>query len=139
VTPAGAPQPTGGRPPLAGPSPADQQRQAGAQQYDQVVQALARRAAQIDDYWQRFRAACGGTVPASGGDREWFELLARTPAYAAGDVQCGNWLADLQQMAGGVRAEMRAAADAARRADVYPGTLRDLRRRHRMDWTGWDR
>ena len=32
-----------------------------------------------------------------------------------------------------------AAQEAARRADVYPGTRRDLMRLHRLDYAGWDR
>ena len=34
---------------------------------------------------------------------------------------------------------MQAADEAARRADVYPGTRRDLRQRYRLDYAGWDR
>ena len=139
LTPAGRSSTPGAMPSLAAPSAADQRRDAGARDYARVLEALARRAAQIDDYWQRFRAACGGTLPLPGGDREWFGLLERTPAYSAADPQCGSWIADLQEMAASVRAELRTAADAARRADVYPGTLRDLRRRYRMDWSGWER
>jgi hypothetical protein len=31
------------------------------------------------------------------------------------------------------------AEEAARQADVYPGTRRDLRRRYHLDYPGWDR
>jgi hypothetical protein len=31
------------------------------------------------------------------------------------------------------------ASEDARRAGVYPGVLRDARRRYRLDWSGWDR
>ena len=139
VVPAGAPVEAGGMPGLGGTSAADQQRDAGAQQDHEALQALSRRAAQIDDYWSRFRAVCGGALPASGSDREWFGVLERTPTYSAADVQCGAWLTDLQQLARGLAVDMRQAGDGARRAGVYPGLLRDLRRRYHMDWTGWDR
>jgi hypothetical protein len=34
---------------------------------------------------------------------------------------------------------MSEAGEQARRAGVYPGVLREVRRKHRVDWTGWDR
>jgi hypothetical protein len=34
---------------------------------------------------------------------------------------------------------MDAAAEAARQSGVYPGVLRDLRRTHRLEWSGWNR
>jgi hypothetical protein len=38
-----------------------------------------------------------------------------------------------------IQAGMRAATEAARSAWVLPGTMSDIRRRHGMDWSGWDR
>ena len=34
---------------------------------------------------------------------------------------------------------MAKASEGARRVGVYPGTMRDLRRKYRLDWDGWDR
>jgi hypothetical protein len=34
---------------------------------------------------------------------------------------------------------MAKAGEESRRAGVYPGVLRETRRRHRLDWSGWDR
>jgi S1-C subfamily serine protease len=47
------------------------------------------------------------------------------------NVSAGTDLALLQVM--------EKAAEAARQAGVYPGVLRDLRRQHRLQWSGWDR
>ena len=38
-----------------------------------------------------------------------------------------------------IRQGMDEAADDARRTGVYPGTQRQIRRKYRMDWDGWDR
>jgi hypothetical protein len=38
-----------------------------------------------------------------------------------------------------VRSVVTAAQEHARRASVLPGQMREIRRRHRMDWTGFDR
>jgi hypothetical protein len=37
-----------------------------------------------------------------------------------------------------VRAAMSTAQEEARRASVLPGQMRESRRRHRMDWAGWN-
>jgi hypothetical protein len=37
-----------------------------------------------------------------------------------------------------IRKEMDSAAEAARRDGVYPGVLRQIRQKYRMDWAGWN-
>ena len=114
-------------------------RDEGAVMYERTLQALARRADQIDEHWDRFKAACFNTPVAASGDREWFVVFDRRPSLQAGIPGCGAWLNDIDQLAGGVRATMNAAEEAARRAAVYPGRLRDLRRKYKMEWSGWGR
>jgi hypothetical protein len=46
---------------------------------------------------------------------------------------------ELEEMAAQVRSVMGTAQEEARRAAVLPGQLRDIRRRYRMDWPGFDR
>lgn len=120
-------------------SQTDVMRDQGAQQFERVMQAIARRADSLDDYWQRFRASCRPTVAPNGGDREWFGIWERPPAINTGDVQCTQWLADVTKIASGVRPAMAQAEEGARAAGVYPGVQRDLRRKYRLDWDGWDR
>jgi len=118
-------------------SQTDAMRDQGTAQYERVLQAAARRADSLDDYWQRFRASCKPTVAPNGGDREWFGVWNRAPAINSADAQCTQWLADVTKIAEGIRAAMAQAEEAARAADVYPGVERDLRRRYKMDWNGW--
>jgi S1-C subfamily serine protease len=121
-------------------SGADVQRDAGEQTFDREMAAAAQKARQIDGYWDRYQGTCAPR-PWRGGDRAWFGL-GDDPAAAAptGRSQnCPYWLNDLRTMSREFEAAMRMAADNARRAGVYPGTLRDVRRRHRLDWTGFDR
>jgi S1-C subfamily serine protease len=122
-----------------GPAPtqADAMRDQGAVQYERVVQAVARRADSLDDYWQRFRASCRPTVAPNGGDREWFGVWDRPPAINTADAQCVQWLADVTKGADGIRSVMSQADEGARAAGVYPGVQRDLRRKYKMDWNGW--
>jgi S1-C subfamily serine protease len=121
----------------APPSQADAMRDAGAVQFERVMQAAAKRADSLDDYWTRFRGACGATAGPNGGDREWFGVWDRPPAFNNADAQCMRWLSDIKQVAGTIRQAMVAADEAAREASVYPGTRRDLRRKYKLDWDQW--
>ena len=58
---------------------------------------------------------------------------------ALGLQNCPSWLNDMRSMSREFEAAMRKVSDAARRAGVYPGSMREARRRHRLDWTGFDR
>ena len=123
----------------AAPSQTDAMRSEGAAQFERVMQAVARRADSLDDYWNRFRNACQVSVPAASGDREWFTVWDRQPSFNAADVQCVRWLSDIQQIASGIRSVMVTTDEAARTASVYPGVRRDLRHKYRLDWDGWER
>ena len=137
---AGGSQPT----PLSGAfgtarSQTDVMRDEGAAQFERVLQAAARRADSLDDYWTRFRNACRATVAPNGGDREWFGVWDRPPSFNTADAQCTRWLSDITEMAGVVRTAMASADETARTASVYPGVRRELRRKYKLDWDGWER
>ena len=38
-----------------------------------------------------------------------------------------------------VKVSMASTEEAARRAGIYPGESRDLRKRYRLEWDGWER
>ena len=102
------------------------------------MQIVAQRAAQLDDYWNRIKANCAVRV-APGYDREWFGLWDGRTELTSPDPSCVSSLRDLNGLAGEVRAAMAKGQEAARRASVLPGQLRDIRHRYRMDWPGFDR
>jgi hypothetical protein len=104
-----------------------------------VMQAAAKRADSIDDDWDNFRQDCRVTVPATSGDREWFVVWDRQPAFNGADPQCVRLIAGITQVATGIRGAMMSADEAARAASVYPGVRRQLRHKYKMDWDGWDR
>ena len=116
-----------------GPAGAD-----GEQIFERTVAALAEQAAQVDGHWQRFTASCAPR-PGRGGDREWFGIAEGRVEYTGRDRNCPYWLNDMTSMSREFGQAMRTAGDAARRAGVLPGTQRDVRRRYRLDWTGFDR
>jgi hypothetical protein len=120
-------------------SQTDTNRQQGIALYDHTMQSLAQRAESLDEYWGRFRASCRPNVAATSGDREWFAVLDRQPRLDAKVRNCTEWLGDIMQIANGIRGSMMAADEAARAASVYPGVKRDVRRKYKLDWDGWDR
>ncbi len=117
---------------------AEGQRTRGQEAYERDVRQLAKQAAQLDVQWVRFETTCA-PQPARGGDRAWFSLADRDMPFRGLDPNCPYWLKDLRRMSGEFVAAMLQAGDTARRAGVYPGALRDLRRQQRLDWTGFER
>ncbi len=121
----------------AGRSATDDMREAGARAYEQVVRAAAGRAAQLDSYWARVKTSCPARV-APGYDREWLGLYDGRTELTTPDPSCAAAVRDLQELGDEVRQAMAQALEAARRASVLPGQLREIRRRYRLDWTGFD-
>jgi S1-C subfamily serine protease len=119
-------------------SSTDIAREQGTKRYAQIVEAVSRQAVQLDGYWNRIKANCTVRV-APGYDREWFGLWDGRAKLDSPDASCGAAVAELQDMAGQLRTAMGTAQDEARRTSVLPGELRDIRRRYRMDWPGFDR
>jgi hypothetical protein len=125
---------------LDGRSENDTQRQRGEQDYVRSLETVARAAAELDNLWTRYGQNCvAATVP--GGDHGWF--AAYTPGGVhlgtSTTVDCSAWFDAVKERADTVRAEMDRAGEAARHNGVFPGTARDLRRRYRLTWSGWDR
>ena len=124
---------------LDGRSDSDQQRTTGEQEYERVLNAAAGAAGELDAFWNRYAPTCVVSAGAAG-DRPWFAV------YNAGYVRlgtsqavdCNAWFDAVKTRADTVRAEMEKAAEIARQRGVYPGTTRDLRRKYRLQWIGWD-
>jgi hypothetical protein len=71
-------------------------------------------------------------VSAAGLDREWFALWDRSAMQGAVAPGCERAFAEIERAAADLRANVRALDETARRADVYPGTRRELLRRYRL-------
>jgi S1-C subfamily serine protease len=121
------------------PPDADVQRGIGVQRYGGVLATIADRAATLDAAWSRYRAACRITSVPGGQTHEWFTLYEPASPFHRAPEHCGSVLNDLQRQADAISAAVLAAEETARRADVYPGTRRDLRHRYHLDYAGWER
>lgn len=125
---------------MGGPSDTDQQRAKGEQSYAQVLEWADRNSAQLDAYWDKYSGACVSASSRSG-DRPWFAVFETNGIRInpTSSLNCQSWLDTLQNNAAPIRVAVENAGEAARQSGVYPGVLRDLRRKHRMNWPGWER
>ncbi|HEU4692000.1 MAG TPA: trypsin-like peptidase domain-containing protein [Vicinamibacterales bacterium] len=118
----------------------DALRARGEQAYTQAIEWAARNSQQLDDYWNRYASNCVQSSARSG-DRPWFAVFEANGVNlnVGSNINCQSWLDTLRTNALPIRQTIDQAAEVARRSGVYPGVMRDLRRRHRLDWNGWDR
>ena len=125
---------------LDGRSETDAQRTRGEEDYARALDRVARAAAELDTYWTRYAPGCVMSAAAAG-DHPWFAAYQPNGIRLATSttVDCIGWLDTVEERAGTIRDEMDRAGEAARQRGVYPGSARDLRRRYRMTWAGWDR
>jgi len=125
---------------LDGRPEADTQRVRGEQDYARSLDTVARAAAELDTLWNRYASGCV-TAVAAAGDHPWFAVYT-TGGVRLGTSQvtdCPGWFDAVRTRADAIRAEMDRAGESARQRGVYPGAARDLRRRYRLQWAGWDR
>jgi len=121
-------------------SDTDMAREQAGRAYEETIAQLAKRADALDDYWRRFRSATCYLGAISGRfDREWFALFDRRAMQGSVANGCESSFTDAQQQANAVRDGVVAAEEAARRADVYPGMRRDVLRKYKLDYAGWQR
>jgi hypothetical protein len=125
---------------LDGRSENDTMRQRGEQDYARSLETVARAAAELDNLWTRYAPNCV-TATIAAGEHGWFAAYARGGVRlgSSTNVDCSAWFDAVKERADTIRAEMDRAGEAARQRGVFPGTARDLRRRYRLQWPGWDR
>ena len=123
---------------MTGATGSEDLRERGTTAYVSAVERAARRSDQIDELWERASSSCvAKAVPA--GARAWFAVYEPNglQIQLSSGTNCEGWLTTVRTNAEIVRGEMTRAAEAGRRQGVYPGVMRDIRRQHQMDWSGW--
>ena len=120
-------------------SPADQRRSDAARAYEEAIGQLALRADELDGQWKAFAAQCYQGRIAGGFDRPWFALWDTRAMQGVVASSCVPYFNDLRRRATEIQQAVGAADEAARRADIYPGTRRDVLRKNRLDYAGWNR
>jgi S1-C subfamily serine protease len=123
-----------------GPAESDEQRTGGEAIYERNIAAIARSADSLDGTWQNFQRNClVNTFNSGDAQRVWFAVRDQKPTFKTVDVWCMNYLDNLADNVRELGSAMGATGEQARRAGVYPGVLREVRRKYRMDWSGWER
>jgi S1-C subfamily serine protease len=116
-------------------------RAQGASQYEKTVGWAARNGDDLDNNWQKNAKFCVASAAQTGGDRTWFALyvpngiqITQNSAY-----DCVGWIDNMKGYAKQIKDALDESAEVARRNGVYPGTIRQIRQKYKMDWSGWDR
>jgi hypothetical protein len=120
-------------------SESDAVRAQAARGYEQGLAQIARQAASLDDSWRSFMRGCYEGRIAGAFDHEWFAIFEPRAMQGAVSPGCGPNFAQIRTRAESIRDAVLALDEAARRADVYPGTRRELRQKYSLDYAGWDR
>jgi hypothetical protein len=71
----------------------------------------------------------------------WFAVYDPRQLKLAGHstYDCEGWLQEVKSHAAEIRGRMDKASEAARQSGVHPGTMRELLRKYRLEWDGWER
>jgi S1-C subfamily serine protease len=118
----------------------DDQRTRGEQELSRSLEGAARTAGELDSYWNRYAGMCVARLK-PGGDRPWFAAYDPTGVTLGNNpsINCESWLDEVRTTAARIRESVDRATETARQRGVYPGTVRDLRRRQRLDWDSTNR
>lgn len=124
--------------PGAGTSETDQAREEGTKRYAAQLAVIARAADQLEAAFATFLAYGWDGRVVGRFDRNFHALWE--PGALQGQPAKGyeDKASEMRQAADLLRSRFREAEEAARRADVFPGTRRDQRQRYRLEYRGWD-
>jgi len=118
-------------------SPLDQRRLDAIRTYEEAIGQLARRADGLDGEWKSFTAQCYQGRLVGAFDRPWFALWDARAMQGVVASGCVPYFDDLRRRATEVQQAVTVADEAARAADIYTGTRRDVLRKYRLDY--WNR
>ena len=116
---------------------ADAIRTQAIREFQAAAGVLALKANEIDSMWFAFKDLClGGTTPSGAATttgREWFVLLGGGTIQAPGDDACRQRLVDLRRAGDLFQQQLGVTLDGVRRAEIEPGTIREVLQRNRLD------
>jgi len=116
----------------------ERRQQQGEQQFKSRIAKMVENAKVIDADWKQFRLQCY-TSPIGGRyDREWFAIMVPAAVSANLNSNCSSFFTGIKSNVDQFRNAMREIIAATRRADLLPGTVRDVLRSNQLDFE-WDR
>ncbi len=118
------------------PTDADQSRDRATKSYEQAIATLSQRADQLDARWRSFVRACYEGRIGGSFDRPWFALYDTRAMAGSVSPGCLDAFEDIRRVANEIRGAVGTLDEAARQADIFPGTRRDVLRKYRLDYGG---
>lgn len=119
-------------------SESERLQQQGESQLKARLGQMVEAAGQLDAGWQRFRQQCF-TSPIPGSyDHEWFAILVPRGMPANAASGCTSYYSSMESDVRRFKGLMQTLIADARRADVMPGTIRDVLRQNRLEFE-WER
>ena len=119
-------------------SESDLAREEGTRRYAAQLVALARSADQLEARFATFLAYYWDGRVVGTFERNFYALWEKDALQGQPVKGYEGRAGLLREAAEQLRSQLREAEEQARRADVFPGTRRDLRQRHRLEHRGWD-
>jgi hypothetical protein len=119
-------------------SESDQAREEGTKRYAAKLAVIAQFADQMESAFASFLAYYWEGKVVGTFDRNFYALWENGALQGHPTKGYEAKATELRQAANKLRDLSREADDQARRADVFPGTRRELRQRYRLDYRGWD-
>ena len=119
----------------------DGEARATSDEFDQRVANLAQQAIRVDSLWNTFRTSCNVTMRAGTAyedSRQWLSLWDTAAQVDLSSGQCRDLYNQIVGLGQAVNVGMADAEDQARRA-LSPGQMRDIERRHLLEWGSWGR
>jgi hypothetical protein len=117
-------------------APAEQRRLDATRAYNQTIAEQGVRADALDEEWKSFTGQCYQGRIVGTFDRPWFALWDAVAMQGVVASSCGPYFDDLRRRANSIRQVVTSTDEAARLADIYPGTRREVLRKYRLDyWT----
>jgi hypothetical protein len=108
-------------------------RESAAQDFEKMAARLATEANAIDGLWRGYQEACLTEPPATNRSRGWFHLLDGTIPEPDQDG-CRQQYKEMIGRGERLRESIKLAEEAARKAEVLPGRLRQTLEKHKLDF-----
>ncbi len=123
-------------------------RQMGEVAFEKALIPLVEIADKADLAWARYKAGCrenvtATTARAAAGARVWFQdgSVIDSGSSSSASTYSSTWtetcaeLGNVRHFSAQIATGMCEAEEEARRAGVYPGTIRALRAKYRLEWS----
>ena len=111
--------------------------QQGEQAFKSRIAKMVENAKVIDADWKQFRLQCYTSPIVGRYDREWFAIMVPGEVSANVNANCSNFFNGIKSNVDQFRNAMKDIITATRRADLLPGTVRDVLRSNQLDFR-WD-